>query len=288
MILPVNTFIATAEAVLLCGATPVFVDHDEYFNIDPARIEERIGSRTKAVIAVHLYGQPARMTELKAICDRRRLILFEDAAQAHLARFDSTFVGNWGLATCFSFYPGKNLGAYGEGGAVLTRDAAMAERMRELRDHGSHGKYNHVVAGTNYRMEALQGAVLETKLKHLDGWTALRKGRAAMYLERLASITTVIAPRVHACADPVWHLFVVRVPDRDRLQDYLMRRGVSTGLHYPVPLHRQPAFSTSEEARRSFPNAEVNAGEVLSLPMYPELSESSIDRVCSEIRQFYG
>jgi dTDP-4-amino-4,6-dideoxygalactose transaminase len=286
VIVPVNTFIATAEAVVLCGAIPVFADHDEFYNIDPEDVERKITAKTRAVIAVHLYGQPARMTELKAIADAKKLLLIEDAAQAHLGEFESQLVGAWGVATCFSFYPGKNLGAYGEAGAVNTSDQELASAMRILRDHGSKSKYNHTIVGHNYRMEALQGAVLETKLPHLQEWTDRRRKRAAIYSKNLSGLVEVQIPCVHPNANPVWHLYVIRCKRRDELQKHLNDRGIATGLHYPVPLNRQPAFAYLNDAS-SYPNSDHACGEILSLPMFPELTEAQILRVCDEIRSFY-
>ncbi len=287
VILPVNTFIATAEAVALCGAIPVLVDHDEYFNIDPARIEAAITSKTKAVIAVHLYGQSAQMPQIKAITKAHGLFLIEDAAQAHLAMFDGKFIGSWGDATCFSFYPGKNLGAYGEAGAVLTSNSELAERMKTLRDHGSEQKYNHVMMGHNYRMEALQAAILRVKLSHLAEWTANRRERASWYHEGLCAISQIQCPNVHSLANPVWHLYVIRAEQREELQAHLTKEGVATGLHYPVPLNRQPAFAPYQSAKKSYPCSDSSVEKLLSLPMFPELTEKQSQRVINVIRSFY-
>jgi dTDP-4-amino-4,6-dideoxygalactose transaminase len=287
VILPVNTFIATAEAVVLCGATPVLVDHEEYFNIDPNAIGAAITSKTKAIIAVHLYGQAARMEEIKRIALEHGLFLIEDAAQAHLATFDDKFVGSWGDATCFSFYPGKNLGAYGEAGAVLCNRAELAKRMRIIRDHGSHHKYDHVVMGHNYRMEALQGAFLRVKLRHLPAWTAARRERAEWYQYGLASISQINCPKIHPKANPVWHLYVVQAEDREELQQHLASCGISTGLHYPVPLDRQPAFAAYDSANGSYPRSDAAVSTLLSLPMFPEMTKEQSDHVIASIKLFY-
>ncbi|HET6512988.1 MAG TPA: DegT/DnrJ/EryC1/StrS family aminotransferase, partial [Candidatus Kapabacteria bacterium] len=207
VIVPVNTFIATAEAVSLCGATPVFVDHDGYFNIDPDLVERSITSKTRAIIPVHLYGQPANMQRIREIADRHRLIVIEDAAQAHLAKDDGKFIGSWGDATCFSFYPGKNLGAYGEGGAVITNDKELAHKMKILRDHGSETKYNHVAPGHNYRLEALQCGILSVKLQYLAKWTEGRRNVAAQYEKALSGLPLEL-PKVRQGTEPVWHLYV--------------------------------------------------------------------------------
>lgn len=286
VIVPVNTFIATAEAVVLCGATPVFVDHDRYFNLDPVAVEKKITPKTRAIIAVHLYGQPARMDELKSLATARGLLLIEDAAQAHLATFHDKFVGAWGDATCFSFYPGKNLGAYGEGGAVITANDELDNRMRILRDHGSQSKYRHVAVGHNYRLEALQGAILGVKLSHLADWTRMRRDRATQYEKQLADCDEVSVPEIHPLANPVWHLYVIRSKRRDQLQQYLHERGIATGLHYPVPLNNQPAFAYLHDTDR-YPNAELSCGEILSLPMFPELRDEQIVRICESIKAFY-
>ncbi len=287
VILPVNTFIATAEAVALCGATPVLVDHDEFYNIDPAKIERAITSRTKAIIAVHLYGQAARMSEIKAIADAHGLYLVEDAAQAHLSTFEGKFIGSWGDAACFSFYPGKNLGAYGEAGAVITNRSELSEKMRTLRDHGSQHKYNHLVMGHNYRMEALQGAILRIKLRHLPAWTEARRERAAWYTSALADIPQVRTPAVHPDANPVWHLYVIQAENREELQKSLNAQGISTGLHYPIPLDRQPAFAQYESALASYPASDAAVTKLLSLPMFPELTKEQSSQVSDAVRSFY-
>ncbi|MDP4198946.1 MAG: DegT/DnrJ/EryC1/StrS family aminotransferase [Bacteroidota bacterium] len=287
VIVPVNTFIATAEAVVLTGATPVFVDHDEYYNLDVEQTAARIRRRTKALLPVHLYGQPARMDKLAALAERHDLWLVEDAAQAHLATFDGKSIGSWGDATAFSFYPGKNLGAYGEGGAVITHNAELNRRMRLLRDHGSETKYQHVMAGHNYRMEALQAAILNVKLQHLAQWTNLRRAHAARYSELLADCEPIQLPLEHPLSDPVYHLFVIQADRRDNLRDHLEANGIGAGLHYPVPLHMQPAFAQLGYKEGAFPKAEHAAKRILSLPMYPEMRDEQIEFVAKTIRTFY-
>lgn len=283
-----NTFIATAEAVVLCGARPVFVDHDEYFNMDPAKVEQHITPKTKALIAVHLYGQPAQIEALRVICDRHRLILIEDAAQAHLAKDHGKFVGSWGNATCFSFYPGKNLGAYGEGGAVITNDKELHHQMKILRDHGSETKYNHVVSGHNYRLEALQAGILSVKLQYLQQWTDGRRRVAAQYVNELRDVMGIRLPHVRPGVEPVWHLYVILAQNRDRLQQYLTAKGIGTGLHYPVPLHLQRAFAALDYKPGDFPRTEASAADLLSLPMYPEMTNEQVATVASYIREFYS
>ncbi len=288
VILPVNTFIATAEAVLLTGATPIFVDHDEFFQIDVDQVESRITRRAKAIIPVHLYGQIGAMDALKKLADRHGLMILEDAAQAHLSTYHDKPVGSWGSAAGFSFYPGKNLGAYGEGGAVITHDAALAAKMRILRDHGSASKYNHELAGHNYRLEALQGAILGVKLPHLAKWTTARRAHAAHYCELLSNCKQISLPKERTGAKGVYHLFVILANDRDGLKEHLERAEIGTGLHYPVPLHRQPCFHNLGYKEGAFPHAERAARRLLSLPMFPELQNDQIEFVAQTIFEFYN
>jgi dTDP-4-amino-4,6-dideoxygalactose transaminase len=288
VILPVNTFIATAEAIVLCGAKPVFVDCDEYYNIDVEQVESRISQRTKAIIPVHLYGQPARMDALRHIADRYQMALVEDAAQAHLATFDGESIGTWSRAACFSFYPGKNLGAYGEGGAVITNDPDLAKQMRLLRDHGSETKYQHIVAGHNYRLEALQAAILNVKLQYLEGWTRQRRNHAVRYRELLHGCPNILLPKEHSLATSVYHLYIVQAEHRERLQEHLTAAGIGTGLHYPVPLHLQPCFANLGYKEGAFPRAEAAAKRLLSLPMFPELTDEQIEFVAESILNCYN
>jgi dTDP-4-amino-4,6-dideoxygalactose transaminase len=288
VLVPANTFIATAEAVVLCGARPVFVDHDDYYNIDPQSLETKITDRTKALIAVHLYGQPAQMDALRQLCNRHRLLLIEDAAQAHLASDGGKLIGSWGDATCFSFYPGKNLGAYGEGGAVITNDDELHRRMKLLRDHGSESKYQHIVSGHNYRLEALQAGILTVKLQYLPKWTEGRRRVAGLYSESLKDIAGIRIPRVRQGVNPVWHLYVVLAQRRDQLQHYLTERGIGTGLHYPKPLHLQQAYASLGYKPGDFPRSEASAAELLSLPIYPEMTDEQVSYVVKHIREFYS
>src|SRR5215207_844572 len=283
VIVPANTFFATAEAVSTAGATPVFVDCDPVTcNIDPARIDEVITERTRAIIPVHLYGQPADLDPIVEIAERHGLLVIEDAAQAHGARYKGNRVGPLARAGCFSFYPGKNLGAYGEGGAVVTNDAGVARRLRMLRDHGSEQKYRHELVGYNSRLEGIQGAVLNVKLKHLGDWNALRRRHAARYralLAPLAGAGALALPREADYAEHVYHLFVVQTGARDALQRFLSAAGVQTGIHYPVPVHLQPAYAALGHKGGDFPNAESQAKRVLSLPMFAELTEHQLKYV---------
>jgi dTDP-4-amino-4,6-dideoxygalactose transaminase len=288
VIIPANTFIATAWGATLCGATPVFVDCDPAsYNIDPARVEEKITPRTKAIVAVHLYGMSADMDRLSEIARKHGIWLVEDCAQAHLAQYKGTPVGGFGITSSFSFYPGKNLGAYGEGGAVATNDAQLARQLKMIRDHGSEVKYNHEILGHNYRMEGIQGAVLGVKMKYLQGWTDARRGHAKQYNELLKGLPDFVLPVESPGCTHVYHLYVVRTPHRDKLQKHLQERGVSTGLHYPIPLHLQKAFSHLGYRKGDFPVSEMAAGQVLSLPMFPELSAEQLGHVVESIREFF-
>lgn len=286
VIVPVNTFIATAEAVVLTGATPVFVDHDEYYNLDESKVEAAITPRTKAIIAVHLYGQISGMERLASIANKSGIYLVEDAAQAHLAEYKGGLAGSWGIATAFSFYPGKNLGAYGEAGAVLTNDPELDQKMRLIRDHGSESKYNHTISGHNYRLEALQAGILSVKLKYLKKWTASRRVTASLYAETLSGLELDL-PRVHTASNPAWHLYVVQSDSREALQDHLSKAGIGTGLHYPRPLHLQKAFEYLNHGK-GFPNAETCAPRLLSLPMFPELLPEQVSYVANVIREFHN
>ena len=288
VIVPTNTFFATPEAVSLCGAKPVFVDcEQDYFNIDPQKIEKAISKNTKAVIPVHLYGQPAQLDEIKDIAEKSDLLLIEDCAQAHLAEYRGTSVGTYGACGCFSFYPGKNLGAYGEGGAVLTNDEGLYKKMMALRDHGSTQKYYHNYIGHNYRMEGFQGAILNVKLKYLPRWTDRRKRNAGLYRKYLSDIDDVIVPLEMDGIKHVYHLFVVRVSKRNELIKFLQDNEIYTGIHYPIPCHLQKAYDSLCQEKGEFPISEKIAEEIVSLPMYAELTQEEIRFVCEKIREFY-
>jgi dTDP-4-amino-4,6-dideoxygalactose transaminase len=286
VIVPSNTFIATWFAVTQCGATPVPVEPlDATFNIDPARIEAAITPRTKAIIPVHLYGQPADMDPILAIARRRGLRVLEDAAQAHGARYRGRGVGSHGDAVTWSFYPGKNLGALGDAGGLTTDDATLAEQVRALRNYGSHVKYVSDWQGGNHRLDPVQAAALGVKLRHLEAWNARRRRLAARYAEGLQG-TSVVLPQVPEWADPVWHLYVVRTPARDALQRHLAAAGIGTQIHYPIPPHRQKAYADMGFAEGRFPIAERMAREVLSLPIGPQLGDAQQDAVIAAIRTF--
>jgi dTDP-4-amino-4,6-dideoxygalactose transaminase len=279
------TFVATSWAISYCGARPVFVDVDPAgYTMDPNLVAEQITSRTKAIMPVHLYGQPADLAPLREIADRHGIPLIEDAAQAHLATYQGRPVGGFGLAAGFSFYPGKNLGAFGEGGAVVTDDDAIAARMRALRDHAQTQRYHHAEVGFNYRMDALQGAVLEIKLRHLAGWTTRRQALADRYLTMLHDLPLDL-PCVRADREHVWHLFVVRHPDRDRIRATLEELGVQTGLHYPIPVHLQPAYRNLGYKPGDFPVSERIGRECFTLPLYPEMTEEQQDAVVDALAE---
>lgn len=278
------TFVATAIAIEMSGARPVFVDiHPETFTMDPARIPNVVTARTKAIIPVHLYGQPADMDPILEVARRHGLVVIEDAAQAHGAEYCGRRTGGLGQLGCFSFYPSKNLGACGEGGLVSTDDSALAREVRMLRDCGQDRKYHHVRRGFNYRLAGIQGAVLGVKLKYLDPWTRLRRTHAAHYGQALAG-AGVGCPAEAPYARHVYHLFVVRTRARESLRDSLAAEGIQTGLHYPSPVHRQPAYADLGYPAGSFPASEQAAAEVVSLPMFPELTADQIGRVAAAIR----
>jgi len=277
------TFIATCWAISYCGATPVFVDVDPAtYTMDPEQVAGKITRRTKAILPVHLYGQPADLEPLRALAAGHGIALIEDAAQAHLATYQGRPVGGLGRAAGFSFYPGKNLGACGEGGAVVTNDDDMADRMRALRDHAQTKRYHHAEIGFNYRMDAIQGAVLGIKMKHIARWTARRRELAERYLTLLGDLPLGL-PRVRGDSEPVWHLFVVLHPERDRLRAELEDRGIQTGLHYPVPVHLQPAYRGLGYEPGDFPVSERVARECFTLPLYPEMTEGQQDAVVAAL-----
>lgn len=283
-----HTWISTSWAISYVGATPVYVDIDPVtYNIDPRLVERAITPRTKAILPVHLYGQACAMDALEQIARSHQLTLVEDAAQAHGAIYQSRKVGSIGRAACFSFYPGKNLGAFGEGGAVVTDDDALAERIRRLRDHAQQGRHRHVEIGFNTRMEGLQGVVLTVKLRHLDGWNAARCRHARRYHELLGDVAGIQLPAQPSDGAHVWHLFVilVRGMKREALQAELARRGVVTAIHYPTPVPHQPAYAHLGYQRGDFPVAEDVMGSCLSLPMFAELSDEQLNYVAEAIQE---
>ena len=283
-----HTFVATSWALAYVGAKPVFVDIDEAtMNLDPRLLERAITPHTRAVMPVHLYGHPFDVDPILEVCRRHNLPVIEDAAQAHGARYRGKVTGTFGDISCFSFYPGKNLGACGEAGALVTNRADYATRARSLREHGSSVRYYHDEVGYNYRMEGLQGAVLGVKLRHLPAWTAARRRLAHRYHDLLAG-TPLMLPREASWAESVYHLYVVRHPARDRLKAHLETCGVGTALHYPLPLHLQKCFAHLGHEPGDFPVAERAASTCLSLPIYPELTDAQQDHVAASIRSFTG
>jgi dTDP-4-amino-4,6-dideoxygalactose transaminase len=278
------TFIATAEAISHCGARPVFVDIDpQTYNIDPSKIEAAITDRTKAIVPVHLYGQPADMDPILAIAQRYGLKVIEDAAQAHGAEYKGKRMGTLGDVACFSFYPGKNLGAYGDAGAVVTNNPEIAREVRLLRDHGRESKYEHLEIGYGERLDALQAAILRVKLRYLDQSNTRRREIAKAYSSELSKLGRVKVPHLPEQVRPVFHLYVVQVENRDGLLARLRADGILAGIHYPIPLHLQPAYAWLGQGEGSFPAAEEAAQTVLSLPMYPELTDAQIQIVIEAI-----
>lgn len=281
------TFVATSWAISYVGARPVYVDVDEATcAIDPEHVARAVTQQTKAILPVHLYGHPCDLAPLLEVCQKHNLHLIEDAAQAHGAKYQGRMVGTFGRMAAFSFYPGKNLGAYGEGGALVTDDPELAARARMLRDHGSRVRYHHDEIGYNYRMEGIQGAVLRVKLKHLADWTAARRRVAHRYHELLAE-TPMLLPREAAWAESVYHLYVVRHPRRDDLKKFLEAHRIGCGLHYPLPLHLQKCYASLGYQPGDFPVAEKAARQCLSLPIYPELTDAQMTRVAAVIKEFF-
>ncbi|HZQ19568.1 MAG TPA: DegT/DnrJ/EryC1/StrS family aminotransferase [Terriglobales bacterium] len=271
-----NTFIATAEAIAYTGAMPTFVDiHPTSANIDPAQIESAITDKTRAIIPVHLYGRPANIDAIMKIAEQHHLIVVEDACQAHGARWNGKRVGGFGHSAAFSFYPGKNLGAYGEGGALTTNEDEVAKMARSLRSHGESTRYHHHYIGYNYRMDGFQAAVLNVKLKYLDQWTAKRQSSADLY-RRLLAEAKVRLPQDPVEAECVYHLFVAYVEDRNRVRAELEKLGVQTAVHYPVPVHLQEAFADYGYKPESLPCTERACEQVLSMPLFPEMTEEQV------------
>lgn len=279
-----NSFIATAEAISWCGARPVFVDvRPDTYTLDPDRLEAAITARTKAVIPVHLFGQTADMDPIMAVAAAHHLIVIEDACQAHGARYRGRRAGSLGRAGCFSFYPGKNLGAYGEAGAVVTNDAELAERLRLLRDHGQSRRYRHQVVGCNARMDGLQAAIVTVKLRHLESWNQARRDLARLYDELLAAVPGIVTPYRAPYGEHVYHIYAILSSNRDGLAQHLLDEGIGCGIHYPGSIHLQPAYAQLGLEAGSFPVAEKCAGQLLSLPIYAELTADQVRMVVREI-----
>jgi len=282
-----STFIATAEAISFCGATPVFVDVDEQtYNMNPDLLEAAIRPKTRAIIPVHLFGQTVDMDPIMEIARKHNLFVIEDACQAHGGEYKEKRAGSIGDVGAFSFYPGKNLGAYGEAGAVVTNNAELASKMQIFRDHGQAKKYYHGMIGWNARMDGIQGAVLSVKLKHLESWNEARRKNASLYNELLSNVDGLITPRKADYTSHVYHIYALRIQDRDTLIAKLAEKDIYCGIHYPVPVHLQDAYSFLGLGKGSFPIAEKCADEFISLPMFPELTKEQIEYVAQEIKSF--
>jgi dTDP-4-amino-4,6-dideoxygalactose transaminase len=281
-----NSFIASALAISHAGATPVLVDVDpDTYTVNVAAIEKAITPCTKGIIPVHLYGHPADMDPIVQLAQRHGLVIIEDACQAHGARYKGKRVGSLGHAAAFSFYPGKNLGGYGDGGIVVTSDQAVAKRLEMLRNYGQKEKYQHMFRGYNRRLDTIQAAILRVKLKHLDEWNEARRQHAKSY-RRLLEQSGIVAPYAVAESESVWHLYVIRTDQRDALKEHLASRGISAGIHYPIPIHLQPAYRDLGYQKGDFPVTEEYARQILSLPMYAELTPELIGRVAETTSEF--
>lgn len=282
------SWISTSEAISECGAKPVFVDVDEFYNINVAAIEAKITPRSKAVLPVHLYGQAARMTKIAEICRTHNLLLVEDCAQAHFACHAGQKVGTFGAAGTFSFYPGKNLGAYGDGGAIITDDANLARLCRMYANHGALRKHEHEMEGVNSRLDGLQASLLTAKLKHIHEWTRMRQHAASLYSRELEPVPEIVRPSCDSESSHVYHLYVIRARQRDKLRLYLAERGIETGVHYPRALPFLPAYAHLDHRPEEFPVAHRNQSGLLSLPIYPEMTVDMIQYVVKSIREFYA
>ena len=283
-----HTFIATVEAIIHCGGKPVFVDVDwDSYTLDASKLMEAISPRTRAILPVHLYGQCADMQPILEFARNQGVSVVEDAAQAHGATYHGRKAGTMGEVACFSFYPGKNFGAFGDAGAISTNDLEVAEKVRRLRDHGRKEKYVHQEIGYGERLDTMQAAILRVKLARLSQWNARRREIAALYSEQLSILPNLQVPKVREKDAHVFHLYVIRSPQRDELLDYLKRRGVMAGIHYPVPLHRQPALEAWGYQLGDFPVSEELSRTVLSLPLYPEMTDEQVNRVIQAVCEFY-
>ena len=286
VILPTFTFIATALCVTYTGATPVLVDvEEETYNIDPQKFKAAITDKTKAVIPVHLYGQPANMDEINAIATERNIAVVEDAAQSHGARYKGKRVGSLGDIACFSFYPTKGLGAFGDGGMIVTDNQDIYEKIQMLRDYGRKGRYEHKVKGFNSRLDTVQAVILSAKLKYLDEWNAMRAKNAAYYHELLSECDSIVLPRAKDDRQHVFQTYAVRVARRDKVLQEMKDKGIGVLVHYPIPLHLQEAYADLGYSRGDFPVAEQLAGEVLSLPMFPHMGREQGEYVCASLKE---
>lgn len=283
-----NTWISTGETICQTGATPRFIDIEpDYYNIDPTKIEEKITTRTKAIIAVHLYGQPAALKEIKAICEKHNLFLIEDCAQAHLATYQGKPIGSFGDIATFSFFPSKNIGAFGDAGAILTQNSLLEEKMRRFASHGALKKHDHKFPGINSRMDTLQAAILLVKLRYAKQWREQRRWAAERYYTMLADLPNITLPKAREESEHVYHLFVIRTNERTLLQEHLKEQGIATGIHYPMPLPFLEAFNDQNNLPTDLPVAHLYKDQIVSLPIYPEITEEAIAYVCEKISSFF-
>src|SRR5437588_1967315 len=281
-----NSFIASALGISHVGANPVLVDVDPCtYTVDVEAVERAITRRTKAILPVHLYGHPAHMDPIRQLADKHGMLVIEDACQAHGARYQGKRVGSLGHAAAFSFYPGKNLGAYGDGGMVVTNDGKVAERLQMIRNYGQQEKYKHLFRGHNRRLDTMQAAILRVKLKYLEQWNAGRRRNAKLYQKHLQG-SGVFVPAAAGCSEAAWHPYVIRTEQRDALKEHLDSKGINVGIHYPVPIHLQPAYQDLGHKRGDFPVTEAYAGRILSLPMYAELSDQEIEYIAETVSEF--
>ena len=282
------SWISTSETISQTGATPLFIDIDpRYYSIDVSRIEEKISSKTKAILPVHLYGQPVEISHIQEICNSHNLFLIEDCAQAHFAEYKGKKVGTFGIAGTFSFYPAKNLGAYGDAGAVITNDNQLSEKVRRIADHGTLIKHDHEIEGINSRLDGIQASILSVKLKYIDEWNQKRYKNALYYNELLKDVDNISTPDIYLDVSHVFHLYVIRAIQRSRLQQYLEEKGIQSGIHYPTALPFLPPYADLNYTADELPVAFAYQDEILSLPMYPELTQDQIQYVCDSIKSFY-
>lgn len=288
VIVPANTWISTSETVTQAGARPLFVDCDDTYLIDVNKIEQKITSNTKAIIAVHLYGQSAELEKILKLCKKHNIYLIEDTAQSHFAKYNNQYLGTFGDIATYSFYPGKNLGAYGDAGAVVTNNDKLAERMRAFANHGQVEKNVHLFEGINSRLDAIQAAVLDVKLKYIESWNDARLNNALLYNKYLKDIVEIDTPIIKENCKHIFHLYVIRAINRNGLQKFLNQNGISTGIHYPKALPFSGAYSRFKAKETDYPKAFKYQDEILSLPMYPELKEEQIIYISEKIKEFYS
>ncbi len=283
-----NSWISTSETIGQTGAKPIFVDVDEFFTIDANKIEEKITSKTKAIIPVHLYGQPAEIKKIKQICDKHDLFLIEDCAQSHFAKYENQYVGTFGDIATFSFYPGKNLGAYGDAGAIITNNDDLAHKMRMFARHGALKKHEHQIEGINSRLDGLQAAILSVKLPYIHNWNKKRLENAKYYNDLLKNVESIEIPKIRNNVNHIFHLYVIKTDKREELQEFLNKNGIQTAIHYPVPLPFMNAYKYLNHKTGEFPNVYKNKDKILSLPMFPELKKAEIEYVVDLIKQFFN